>query len=63
MIHADRREMFADLWDSTGGAWDSNPWVWVISSVVWTWSNSTQQPTGSLDLGNKKAPISRGFFE
>lgn len=30
MIYADDREIFADLWDSTGGAWDSNPWVWVI---------------------------------
>jgi len=30
MVHADCREVFADLWDTTGGDWDSNPWVWVI---------------------------------
>lgn len=30
MIYAGHREIFADLWDSTGGDWDSNPWVWVI---------------------------------
>lgn len=30
MVYAGSREIFADLWDSTGGDWDSNPWVWVI---------------------------------
>lgn len=30
MVYADCREVFADLWDTTGGDWDSNPWVWVI---------------------------------
>lgn len=30
MTYADCREVFADLWDSTGGDWNSNPWVWVI---------------------------------
>jgi len=30
MAYADCREVFADLWDTTGGHWDSNPWVWVI---------------------------------
>ncbi|HEL5401699.1 TPA: hypothetical protein UOJ25_001813 [Stenotrophomonas maltophilia] len=31
MVYEDRREIFADLWDSTGGDWNSNPWVWVIT--------------------------------
>lgn len=30
MVYADCREVFADLWDTTGGDWGSNPWVWVI---------------------------------
>lgn len=30
MAYADSREIFADLWDSTGGDWAANPWVWVI---------------------------------
>ncbi|MBH1430637.1 hypothetical protein I5U42_04865 [Stenotrophomonas maltophilia] len=31
MVYEDSREIFADLWDSTGGDWNSNPWVWVIT--------------------------------
>lgn len=31
MVYADCREIFADLWDSTGGDWNSNPWVWAIT--------------------------------
>ncbi len=23
-------DVFADLWNSTGGDWDANPWVWVV---------------------------------
>lgn len=23
-------DVFAELWNSTGGDWDANPWVWVI---------------------------------
>lgn len=30
MAYADCREVFADLWDTTGGHWDRNTWVWVI---------------------------------
>ncbi|MFE3968997.1 hypothetical protein [Stenotrophomonas sp. YIM B13575] len=31
MVYEDSREIFADLWDSTGGDWNSNPWVWAIT--------------------------------
>ncbi|WP_369916485.1 hypothetical protein AB8810_10885 [Xanthomonas sp. NCPPB 3005] len=30
MAYSSNREVFADLWDSTGGDWSANPWVWVI---------------------------------
>ncbi|HGM4744436.1 TPA: hypothetical protein ACKQCT_001409 [Stenotrophomonas maltophilia] len=31
MVYEDSREIFADLWDSTGGDWNANPWVWAIT--------------------------------
>lgn len=31
MVYADCREIFANLWDSTGDDWNSNPWVWAIT--------------------------------
>lgn len=31
MAYGTSREIFSDLWTSTGGDWDANPWVWVIS--------------------------------
>lgn len=31
MAYSTSREIFSDLWTSTGGDWAANPWVWVIS--------------------------------
>ena len=30
----DSRELFREIWESTGGDWDANPWVWVIDFKV-----------------------------
>ena len=30
----DPRELFREIWESTGGDWDANPWVWAIDFKV-----------------------------
>lgn len=42
----DPRELFREIWESTGGDWAANPWVWVVDFKVLSTTGKPSQADG-----------------